>query len=60
MSVIYLNVTTEDGELLERIEVELTDNRERPIGSASDRAWVADEVESAARIVLAREAQARS
>lgn len=55
-TVIKLNVTTADGELIESIEVELSGDPERPIGTAYGRAWVIDEIESAARVVLAREA----
>jgi hypothetical protein len=54
--VIFLNVTTEDGELIERVTVELSDDREHPIGTSYGKAWVVSEIESAARIVLARQA----
>jgi len=52
MTNIYLNITTEDGELLGRVEVELAEDPQRPLGN--DRVWITDEIEDAARIVLAR------
>lgn len=53
--VVFLNVTTADGELLERIEVALTDDRRHPLGTRFAVAALVDEIEAAASIVIARE-----
>ena len=54
IATIFVNVTTEDGELLERFEVEVTDDPYRPVGNRSAFASVAAQVADAARIVQAR------
>jgi hypothetical protein len=51
---VWLNITTEDGELLERVNVELTDDIQQPLGSGYSRSWILTEIENAARIVLRR------
>jgi hypothetical protein len=59
MAKMYLNATTEDGELLERIEVRLSDDPQHPLGTPLHGQSLLLDIASAARIVLAREAAAR-
>lgn len=51
---LILNVATEDSELLERIEVDVTDDHEKPLGNTLATMSVIHDLESAARIVQAR------
>ncbi len=51
---LNLNVTTEDGELLEQIEVEVFDDTVYPIGHGMARAALLAEIESAALVVIHR------
>jgi hypothetical protein len=53
---IMVNVTTEDGELLEREAFDVSDDPMYPLGRPHGRAAVAGFVEDAARIVQARAA----
>ena len=51
---IILNVTTEDSELLEQIDVELQDDYNNPLGSMLNKSAILSEIESAAKVVVAR------
>lgn len=51
---IYISVTTEDGELLERFSAPVTRDRIYPLGTPMQRADILAGIESAARIVQAR------
>jgi len=52
---IWLNVTTDDGELLGRIEIPVTEDKLYPIGTSMARAAILSEIEGWARCVQARE-----
>lgn len=54
MRSIWVNVTTEDGELLERESFAVSDDNLYPLGQPHGRSAVAAFVEDAARIVQAR------
>lgn len=54
---IYLNVTTFDGELLERIEVPIRDSRQHPLGGIAHKASIIGEIADAAQIVISRHRQ---
>lgn len=55
--VVWLNVTTEDGELLERVEVEIEPGEDGRIHlSPAYGAWLVDEIRGAMQTVVARRA----
>ncbi len=51
---MFVNITTESGELLERFEVTVTDDKLYPVGRGLERAAILLDIEMAARIVQAR------
>lgn len=55
MPKLIVNITTETGELLKSVEVKLTGDPRKPLGPFGKPA-IGTEIESAARIVLARKA----
>jgi hypothetical protein len=51
---LILNICAEDGELLEREEIEVSDDKDNPLGSPMAQADIVFTLRSAARVVQAR------